>query len=48
MNLTFLVLPVIGLIGDFSRLLNLDLLKGEWLNDVIVLTRDLSGAKVVH
>ena len=47
-NLTFLALPVMGLIGDFSMLLELDLIKGELLNGVIVLTRVLSVVTVVH
>ena len=42
------MLPVMGLVGDFSILLELDLLKGELLNGVIVLTRVLSVAIVVH
>ena len=47
-NLTFLVVPMKGLIGDFNRPLVLYLLKGELLNGVIVLTRVLSVVTVVH
>ena len=47
-NLTFLVVPMMGLIGGFSMLLALYLLKGELMNGVIVLTRVLSVVTVVH
>ena len=47
-KLTFLVVPLMGLIGDFKMLLVSYLLEGVLLNGVIVLTRVLSVVTVVH
>ena len=48
-NLTFLVLPVMDLIGDFSVVSELDdLLKGELLNGVIASTGVLSAVAILH
>ena len=47
-KLTFLVVPMMGLIGDFNTLVVLYLLEGELLNGVIVLTGVLSVVTVVH